>query len=174
MIAIQWELALTYNTGNHAQGVAYSARHLKIPATIVMPSGTPAIKHLNVSRQLVLQNERIRLQYDDAGDTRIPGKGTMLKLPLRLEEVLQTLVPAQTKRAQSRRHRCDHTAYLERRAHTGWIQTIAQRVVALFDATEHDELEIRADAHLEVKVGYLLVVDLLSRISLKSESRPHS
>lgn len=50
MIAIQWELALTYNTGNHAQGVAYSARHLKIPATIVMPSGTPAIKHLNVSR----------------------------------------------------------------------------------------------------------------------------
>jgi len=36
--------------GNHAQGVAYSARHLKIPATIVMPSGTPSIKHLNVSR----------------------------------------------------------------------------------------------------------------------------
>jgi len=36
--------------GNHAQGVAYSARKLKIPATIVMPSGTPSIKHLNVSR----------------------------------------------------------------------------------------------------------------------------
>ena len=36
--------------GNHAQGVAYSARHLKIPATIVMPIGTPSIKHLNVSR----------------------------------------------------------------------------------------------------------------------------
>ncbi|MCJ1379878.1 Threonine dehydratase biosynthetic, chloroplastic [Xylographa soralifera] len=36
--------------GNHAQGVAYSARQLKIPATIVMPSGTPSIKHLNVSR----------------------------------------------------------------------------------------------------------------------------
>jgi threonine dehydratase len=36
--------------GNHAQGVAYSARHLKIPATIVMPVGTPAIKHTNVSR----------------------------------------------------------------------------------------------------------------------------
>ena len=38
------------STGNHAQGVAYSARHLKIPATIVMPKGTPSIKHLNVSR----------------------------------------------------------------------------------------------------------------------------
>jgi threonine dehydratase len=36
--------------GNHAQGVAYSARELKIPATIVMPQGTPSIKHLNVSR----------------------------------------------------------------------------------------------------------------------------
>lgn len=30
--------------------MAFSARKLKIPATIVMPSGTPAIKHLNVSR----------------------------------------------------------------------------------------------------------------------------
>ena len=30
--------------------MAYSARKLKIPATIVMPSGTPSIKHLNVSR----------------------------------------------------------------------------------------------------------------------------
>lgn len=36
--------------GNHAQGVAYSARKLKIPATIVMPAGTPSIKHLNVTR----------------------------------------------------------------------------------------------------------------------------
>lgn len=36
--------------GNHAQGVAYSARKLNIPATIVMPAGTPAIKHRNVSR----------------------------------------------------------------------------------------------------------------------------
>jgi len=36
--------------GNHAQGVAYSARKLKIPATIVMPEGTPAIKYLNVAR----------------------------------------------------------------------------------------------------------------------------
>lgn len=36
--------------GNHAQGVAYSARKLKIPATIVMPEGTPSIKHLNVTR----------------------------------------------------------------------------------------------------------------------------
>lgn len=30
--------------------MAYSAQKLKIPATIVMPEGTPSIKHLNVSR----------------------------------------------------------------------------------------------------------------------------
>lgn len=38
------------SAGNHAQGVAFSARELKIPATIVMPKGTPSIKHKNVAR----------------------------------------------------------------------------------------------------------------------------
>ena len=38
------------SAGNHAQGVAYSARKLKIPATIIMPEATPSIKHLNVTR----------------------------------------------------------------------------------------------------------------------------
>ncbi|MCJ1419674.1 Threonine dehydratase biosynthetic, chloroplastic [Xylographa parallela] len=46
----RWKGVVACSAGNHAQGVAYSARQLKIPATIVMPSGTPAIKHLNVSR----------------------------------------------------------------------------------------------------------------------------
>ncbi|RAO67030.1 uncharacterized protein BHQ10_003042 [Talaromyces amestolkiae] len=46
----RWKGVIACSAGNHAQGVAYSARKLKIPATIVMPSGTPAIKHLNVSR----------------------------------------------------------------------------------------------------------------------------
>ena len=46
----RWKGVIACSAGNHAQGVAYSARHLKIPATIVMPSGTPAIKHNNVSR----------------------------------------------------------------------------------------------------------------------------
>lgn len=38
------------SAGNHAQGVAYSARKLGIPATIVMPTATPSIKYTNVSR----------------------------------------------------------------------------------------------------------------------------
>lgn len=45
-----WRGVICSSAGNHAQGVAYSARKLKIPATIVMPKGTPSIKHLNVSR----------------------------------------------------------------------------------------------------------------------------
>jgi len=32
------------SAGNHAQGVAYSAKHLGIPATIIMPETTPRIK----------------------------------------------------------------------------------------------------------------------------------
>ncbi|ODQ65793.1 threonine dehydratase I [Nadsonia fulvescens var. elongata DSM 6958] len=38
------------SAGNHAQGVAYSAKYLNIPATIVMPVVTPAIKYKNVAR----------------------------------------------------------------------------------------------------------------------------
>ncbi|KAL9615750.1 MAG: hypothetical protein Q9160_009285 [Pyrenula sp. 1 TL-2023] len=45
-----WKGVICCSAGNHAQGVAYSARKLKIPATIVMPQGTPPIKHKNVAR----------------------------------------------------------------------------------------------------------------------------
>ncbi|KAL7939099.1 threonine dehydratase I [Trichoderma chlorosporum] len=48
--AESWKGVVCCSAGNHAQGVAYSARKLKIPATIVMPEGTPSIKHLNVAR----------------------------------------------------------------------------------------------------------------------------
>ncbi|KAI5966409.1 ILV1 [Candida pseudojiufengensis] len=48
------------SAGNHAQGVAYSASKLNIPATIVMPTATPSIKFTNVSRlgsQVVLYGD---------------------------------------------------------------------------------------------------------------------
>ncbi|PKC05214.1 threonine dehydratase I [Rhizophagus irregularis] len=38
------------SAGNHAQGVAMSAKHLGLPSTIVMPLATPAIKWRNVKR----------------------------------------------------------------------------------------------------------------------------
>lgn len=46
----RWKGVIACSAGNHAQGVAFAAQHLKIPATIVMPEGTPSIKHKNVSR----------------------------------------------------------------------------------------------------------------------------
>jgi threonine dehydratase len=46
----KWKGVVACSAGNHAQGVAYSARKLRMPATITMPLGTPAIKHMNVSR----------------------------------------------------------------------------------------------------------------------------
>lgn len=46
----RWKGVIACSAGNHAQGVAYSAKHLRIPATIVMPVCSPEIKHRNVSR----------------------------------------------------------------------------------------------------------------------------
>lgn len=48
--ATSWRGVICCSAGNHAQGVAYSARRLRIPATIVMPKGTPSIKYKNVAR----------------------------------------------------------------------------------------------------------------------------
>ena len=41
---------IAMSAGNHAQGVAYHARQLGIPATIIMPSGTPTIKVENTRK----------------------------------------------------------------------------------------------------------------------------
>src|SRR6201984_2021868 len=40
---------IAMSAGNHAQGVAYHAKRLGIPATIVMPLGTPMVKVENTS-----------------------------------------------------------------------------------------------------------------------------
>jgi threonine dehydratase len=41
---------IAMSAGNHAQGVAYHAKRLKIPACIVMPIGTPMVKVENTRR----------------------------------------------------------------------------------------------------------------------------
>lgn len=41
---------IAMSAGNHAQGVAYHARRLGIPATIVMPVGTPTVKIENTRK----------------------------------------------------------------------------------------------------------------------------
>ena len=41
---------IAMSAGNHAQGVAYHAQRLGLPATIVMPIGTPTVKVVNTER----------------------------------------------------------------------------------------------------------------------------
>jgi threonine dehydratase len=50
------------SAGNHAQGVAYHARRLGVPATIVMPVSTPTVKVINTrshGAEVVLQGETV-------------------------------------------------------------------------------------------------------------------
>src|SRR6478735_5940242 len=57
---------IAMSAGNHAQGVAYHARRLGIPATIVMPSGTPMVKIENTRRhgaEVIIHGETV----EDAG-----------------------------------------------------------------------------------------------------------
>lgn len=56
---------ITMSAGNHAQGVAYHAQRMKIPAVIVMPKFTPTVKVANTKRfgaEVVLHGET----FDDA------------------------------------------------------------------------------------------------------------
>jgi threonine dehydratase len=53
---------IAMSAGNHAQGVAYHAQRLSIPATIVMPVNTPTVKVVNTRRHgagVVLTGETV-------------------------------------------------------------------------------------------------------------------
>jgi threonine dehydratase len=56
---------ITASAGNHAQGVAYAARHLSLSALIVMPQTTPAIK-VEAVRELGATVELAGDSYTDA------------------------------------------------------------------------------------------------------------
>lgn len=101
------------SAGNHAQGVAYHASRLGVPATIVMPSRTPLIKVANTERfgaRVVLHGEvydaamaeALRLKeehgltlvhpFDD--DLVIAGQGTIgLELLEQVTEMQVLVVP---------------------------------------------------------------------------------
>jgi threonine dehydratase len=51
-------LIVTHSSGNHARGVAYAARAFGIPATIVMPDTTPAVK-IDATRALGAEVELV-------------------------------------------------------------------------------------------------------------------
>ncbi|KAL6940377.1 threonine deaminase [Hanseniaspora vineae] len=70
------------SAGNHAQGVAFAAKKLKIPATIVMPVCTPSIKYQNVSRlgsQVVLFGN----DFDEAKQecARLAAERNLINIP---------------------------------------------------------------------------------------------
>jgi threonine dehydratase len=55
------------SAGNHAQGVAYHAGRLGIPATIVMPEGTPfnKVKHTkDFGARVVIEGATLSESYD--------------------------------------------------------------------------------------------------------------
>ncbi len=55
---------ITVSAGNHAQGVAYHAQRLGVPATIVMPEGTP----FNKIRRTEAFGARVVLEGDDVNE----------------------------------------------------------------------------------------------------------
>jgi threonine dehydratase len=67
------------SAGNHAQGVAYHARRLGIPATIVMPEGTPFTKidrTESLGATVVLQGDNL-IAAREAADALAHDKGLM-------------------------------------------------------------------------------------------------
>jgi threonine dehydratase len=104
---------ITYSSGNHAQGVARSARLLGAPAVVVMPSDAPAIKRERVAAdgaEIVVvgtaSDERQRVAeemaaarglaiippYDD--DRIIAGQGTIgLEVLEELPDLAAILIP---------------------------------------------------------------------------------
>jgi threonine dehydratase len=53
---------IAMSAGNHAQGVAYHASRLSVPATIVMPLSTPTVKVVNTRRygaEVILKGETV-------------------------------------------------------------------------------------------------------------------
>lgn len=104
---------VAHSSGNHAQGVAYAARHFGVPATIVIPEGAPEVK---VRGTLALGASVVRCENTQAsrvgtaqaivdadGSTLVPpfdhpwiiaGQGTIgLEVAEDLPEVANVIVP---------------------------------------------------------------------------------
>lgn len=104
---------VTVSAGNHAQGVAYHAQQLGIPATIVMPVNTPSVKAQRTAKfgaEVILsganfadaslaipeliQRRRLTLVHPFDDDLVIAGQGTVGLEMLQVQPELDTLVVA--------------------------------------------------------------------------------
>ncbi len=62
---------IAMSAGNHAQGVAYHAQRLGLPATILMPVGTPTVKVVNTERfgaHVIVEGKTLEDSYAYARD----------------------------------------------------------------------------------------------------------
>src|SRR3546814_2452605 len=69
------------SAGNHAQGVAYHATRLGIPATIVMPAATPMVKIRNtelLGASVVVQGDGLDEAYALARNTAARDGSTLV------------------------------------------------------------------------------------------------
>ncbi len=74
---------VAYSSGNHAQAVAYAAKMLEIPAVIVMPADSPAIKVANTRSYgaEVIQYDRYRESREEIGKRIAAERGSILVPP---------------------------------------------------------------------------------------------
>ena len=69
------------SSGNHAQGVAWAAKRLGIPATIVMPNDAPAVKLANtraLGAEVVLYDRPGGEDRDEVAAKMVTGRGAIL------------------------------------------------------------------------------------------------
>ena len=74
---------VAYSSGNHAQGVAAAAAMLKVPATIVMPTDSPAIKMANTKAMgaEVIAYDRYTQSREEIGQRLASERGLALVKP---------------------------------------------------------------------------------------------
>ena len=79
------------SAGNHAQGVAYHARRLGIPAVIVMPRYTPGVKVVHTRRhgaEVILHGEGVRRRQGACAAELASTRGLTLVHPYDDEKVI--------------------------------------------------------------------------------------
>ena len=167
---------IAMSAGNHAQGVAYHASRLGIPATIVMPEGTPFVKIENTRRlgaQVIVEGatlEEAAAHARDYGDRHkltfihpyddplvVAGQGTIAL------EMLQAVVEAADEPAEFRFLYPDEASLREK------IEAVATKVYGA-EGVDYDPAAARQlDTYERNGFGTLPVCIAKTHLSLSSD-----
>ncbi|MEM1273852.1 MAG: threonine/serine dehydratase [Pseudomonadota bacterium] len=82
---------IAYSSGNHAQGVAYAAQRLNVPAIIVMPQDAPELKISNtkaLGAEVVLYDRAARESREEIGSRLAGERGLTLIKPYDRPDVI--------------------------------------------------------------------------------------